>query len=35
MWNVVQLLGQFPDNFFPAQRQNDPPQPREDWFEEA
>lgn len=34
MWDVAQLLAQFPDDFFPAQRQDAPPQPREDWYDE-
>ena len=34
MWDVAQLLGQFPADFFPAQRHDTPPQQREDWYDE-
>lgn len=33
-WDVIQLLGQFPDDFFPQARHDPPPQKRHDFDEE-
>ena len=34
-WDVIQLLAQFPEGFFPSERADAPPQPRHDPFDDA